>query len=122
MRRKKILLVDDSPTILALERLFLRADYDITAAQDGRAGLNRALAEAPDLILVDLVMPGMGGLQLCKALRANDTTRCTPIIMLSSHTELKSVRAGYQAGCSAYLPKPVDGPRLLAAIKRCLGD
>jgi CheY-like chemotaxis protein len=120
MQKKKLLLVDDSPTILALERLLLRPDYDITTAQDGRDGLAKAVAERPDLILLDLVMPGMTGLQVCKALRADEATRQTPIIMLSSHTEVRSMKAGYRSGCSAYLTKPINGPQLIVAIKRCL--
>jgi len=122
MERKKILLIDDSLTILALERLFLCHDYDVTSSQDGRAGLDKARVERPDLILLDLVMPGMSGLRVCRTLRSEDATRRTPIIMLSSHTELQCVKAGYQSGCSAYLAKPVNGPQLLAAIKRCLGE
>jgi len=122
MRRKKILLIDDSQTILTLERLVLRLDYDVTTATDGRTGIARAIEEKPDLVVLDMVMPGMTGDTVCKRLRANEATRAIPIVMVTSRTEPKMVEMGYRSGCSAYLTKPIDGPKLLATIKSCLGD
>lgn len=120
MQRSKLLLVDDSQTILMLERLILQADYDIITATDGRTAIARALAERPDLIVLDLVMPELDGLQVCEALRRHEATRRTPILMLTSEVAWASMKAGYVRGCSSYLIKPVDGPRLLAKVKRFL--
>ena len=122
MRRKKILLVDDSEAILMLERLFLKADYDTITATDGRSGLAKALADPPDLVLLDLVMPGMTGLRLCRVLRAEEATRRTPIVMVTSHREPGLISASYRSGCSATLTKPIHGPELLATVKSFLGD
>jgi CheY-like chemotaxis protein len=120
VRRKKLLLVDDSETVLMLERLILQGDYDIITATDGRTAIARALADRPDLIVLDLVMPEMDGVEVCKALRSRPETKRTPIVMVTSEAGWESMKAGYTGGCSAYLTKPVHGPRLLAKIKRFL--
>ena len=122
MRRKKILLVDDSEAILMLERLFLQADYDITMAKDGRSGIAKAIADHPDLVILDLIMPGMTGAHVCRALRAEESTKRTPIVMVSSHCEPGLISASYRSGCSAYITKPIRGPELLATVKSFLGD
>lgn len=122
MERKKILLVDDSEAILMLERLFLQSDYDISIARDGPSGIARARADQPDLVILDLIMPGMTGINVCRALRANMSTRRTPIVMVTSHREPGLITAGYRSGCTAYLTKPIYGPALLATVKSCLED
>lgn len=120
MQRKKVLLVDDSEAVLMLERLILQTDYDIITASDGRTAIAKALVDRPDLIVLDLVMPEMDGLEVCKTLRSQEATRRTPIVMLTSQVEWASMKAGYLHGCAAYLTKPVEGPRLLAKVKLLL--
>src|SRR5262245_52002508 len=120
--RKKILLVDDSEVVLMLETLFLRSDYDIITAADGRAALARALAARPDLVILDVVMPGKNGLQLCRALRRAEATKSTPIVMLSSQNGVSTRKACYLSGCTAFVSKPVDGPKLLAQVRGLLND
>jgi CheY-like chemotaxis protein len=120
--RKKILLVDDSKVVLMLETLFLRSDYDIITAADGRAAVARALAEPPALVVLDLVMPGMNGLQVCRALRRAEATKSTPIVMLSSQNSVSSRKACYLSGCTVFVSKPVDGPKLLAQVRGLLNE
>jgi DNA-binding response OmpR family regulator len=121
MKRKKILLVDDSNTILMMEKFILRHDsYEIVTASDGEEGVRQALAHRPDLILLDVVMPKMGGFEACRQLRALEATRDTPIIMVTTRGEATNVETGWTAGCSDYITKPINGIELLAKVRNFL--
>jgi DNA-binding response OmpR family regulator len=123
MAKKKILLVDDSSTVLLMERMILsRDDYDLVVAHDGQEGVEKATAERPDLILMDVVMPRMDGFEACKRLREQDTTRAIPVIMVTTRGELSSVESGYASGCSEYVTKPINGLELLTKVRSCLGQ
>jgi DNA-binding response OmpR family regulator len=123
MDRKKILLVDDSSTVLLMERMILsKSEYDVVTARDGVEGLEKARAERPDLILMDVVMPRMDGFEAVKQLRAEDATRAIPVIMVTTRGELTSVEAGYASGCNDYVTKPINGLELLAKVRSCLGQ
>jgi DNA-binding response OmpR family regulator len=122
MDKKKILLVDDSPTVLLLERMILSKDgYEIVTAKDGLEGVEKAQAERPDLILMDVVMPRMDGFEACRKLRERDETRSIPIIMVTTRGELASVETGYASGCNDYVTKPIAALELLAKVRSCLG-
>ncbi len=120
--RKKVLAIDDSSTVLLSERLLLSRQYDVLSARDGEEGLEKARAERPDLILLDVVMPGMNGFEACRRLREAEETRGIPIIMVTTRGELSNLEAGYQAGCSEYVTKPFNGPELLAKVQSLLGE
>jgi DNA-binding response OmpR family regulator len=121
--RKKILLVDDSTTVLLMERMILAKDhYDVVEAHDGQEGVEKALEERPDLILMDVVMPRLGGFEACKRLREEDSTREIPVIMVTTRGELQSVESGYAAGCNDYVTKPINGLELLTKVRSCLGQ
>jgi len=122
MSRKKILLIDDSETILMMERMILGQGYDIVTAKDGRTGIERALAEKPDLILLDVVMPSMDGFEVCRLLRAEEVTKTTPIVMVTTRGEADNMEAGFRSGCSDYITKPINGLELLAKVQSCLGE
>ena len=121
-RRKKILVVDDSETALRLQRMILESGYEVVTAKDGEAGVAAALAERPDLILLDIVMPRMDGHEACRRLRAEAATRDTPIIMVSSRGELEQMEAAFGSGCTDYVTKPIRSAELLEKIKGCLGE
>jgi len=121
MPRKKILLVDDSPTVLLMERMILaKNQYDVVEARDGQEGLELARAEQPDLILMDVVMPRLGGFDAVQRLRQEDLTRDIPVIMVSTRGELESVESGYVSGCNDYVTKPIDVLELLTKVRNCL--
>jgi CheY-like chemotaxis protein len=120
--RRKVLLVDDSSTVLFMERALLSRSYEVVSARDGREGIEKALAEKPDLILMDVVMPRMNGLEAVRHLRSEPETRNIPVIMVSTRGELRSVESGYEAGCNEYVTKPFSGVELLAKVRSCLGD
>ena len=123
MVRKKILLVDDSSTVLLMERMILsKNQYDVVTAKDGVEGVEKAVAEKPDLILMDVVMPRMDGFEACKKLREQDGTKAIPVIMVTTRGELASVETGYASGCNEYVTKPINGLELLAKVRSCLGQ
>jgi DNA-binding response OmpR family regulator len=120
--RKKILLVDDSETILMMERMVLQHSYDVITAKDGDAGVATAIEQRPDLILLDVVMPKIDGFHACRRLRREDATRSTPIILVTSRGEVSHMEQGFRCGCSDYITKPIDTLELLEKVKNCLGE
>jgi len=121
MRRKKILLVDDSPTAILWQRLILEDDkYDILVATDGEEALRVAKAERPDLILLDVVMPGMSGFDTLRALRADPDLHDLAILMVTTRGEMENMVRGYESGCNEYITKPVDRAELLTKVRSYL--
>lgn len=116
--RKKILLVDDQNTVLMMEQMMLKSSgYDLVIARNGAEAVEKALAERPDLILLDVIMPKMDGFEACRTLRAHEETRHVPIIMVTTRGEAVNVETGYAAGCTAYVTKPFSAPELLTKLK-----
>ena len=116
--RKKILVVDDEPTITrALRASFLANGYDVRAAHDGISGLNVLEDWRPDLIVTDLAMPDMDGIQLCKRVRA---VSALPIILLSVREDVESKIRALDAGADDYVTKPFSIDELLARIRTAL--
>jgi len=119
MKLKKVLLVDDSSTALLLEQMILkkRADFELISARDGQEAIDKATAEMPDLIVMDIVMPRLSGMEALKQLRLNDSTRHIPIILVTSRGEPESIETGYASGCNDYVTKPINGTELLSKIQ-----
>jgi CheY-like chemotaxis protein len=123
MQRKKILLVDDSNIALMMEQLILKSGaWDVVVAHDGVEGYQKAIADRPDLILLDVVMPRMDGVETCRKLRAHEVTRLVPIIMVTTRADAENVETAYRTGCNGYVAKPIDGPELLDKVRSFLGD
>jgi DNA-binding response OmpR family regulator len=123
MARKKILTVDDSNMILMMEKMILKqGPYDLVTASDGAAAVETALAERPDLILLDIVMPKMDGIEACKQIRSHEATKETPIIMVTTRGESETENLAYEAGCTDYVTKPIDGPDLLSKMRKLLSE
>ena len=120
---KKILLVDDSNTVLLMERMILsQSRYELCTARNGREGVERAHSERPDLILMDVVMPEMNGLDALAAIRAHEATRDIPVIMVTTRGEADSMETGFARGCNDYVTKPVNSNELLAKVRNLLGE
>jgi DNA-binding response OmpR family regulator len=120
---KKVLLVDDSNTVLMMERMVLKKrDYQILTASNGEEGVRRALAERPDVILMDVIMPEMNGFEACRRLRQEEATKNIPIIMVTTRGESANVETGFESGCNDYITKPVDALELLAKLRDQLGE
>lgn len=123
MSAKKILLVDDSSTMLLMEQMVLGSSgYQILTAQDGEAGLRAAVSHRPDLIILDVVMPVMDGLEACRQLRSHEVTRETPILLVTTRSESVYVQEGFISGCNDYVLKPINTHELLSKVKNLLGD
>jgi len=116
-----ILIVDDNLTNLDILQTRLEAhDYKILTATDGEAGLGMAKEKKPDLILLDIMMPKMDGIEVCQHLRADSSLPFMPIIMVTAKADPKDVVAGLEAGGDEYLTKPVDHAALVARVKSML--
>jgi CheY-like chemotaxis protein len=116
-----VLVVDDAATArLALANV-LGSRFELHMADDGRAGLELARAVAPHLILMDVMMPEMDGLEACRAMRATRELETTPIILVTAQGDEWDVEAGYTSGCTDYVTKPVDRVELMAKIDSWLG-
>ena len=120
MSRKKILIVDDSETIVLFEKLILGSGYEILTSKNGRLGVEKAVKEKPDLILMDIMMPEMDGVESLKAIRSHPETRTIPVIMVTTKSEQARVEVCYQLGCNDYLTKPIDKVELLSKVEKQL--
>ncbi|MFO8166029.1 MAG: response regulator [Thermodesulfobacteriota bacterium] len=116
-----LLIVDDNPTNLDILQARLTAhNYEILTAQDGVTALAMAREKQPDLILLDIMMPKMDGIEVCRRLRADSSLPFMPIIMVTAKADSKDVIAGLEAGGDEYLTKPVDHAALVARVKSML--
>ena len=114
----KILVVDDSPTErLALQELLTREGYQVVSAESGEQAITASKSEKPDLILMDVVMPGMNGYQATRTISRDEGTRDIPIIMCTSKGQETDKIWGMRQGALDYLVKPVDHDELLARIR-----
>ena len=117
----RILIVDDTPTNLDILQTRLAVHgYEILTAADGEEGLAKAMAEQPDLILLDVMMPKLDGLEVCRRLKADPSLPFMPIILVTARGDSKDVVAGLEAGGDEYLAKPVDQAALVARVKSML--
>ncbi|MDQ6680729.1 MAG: response regulator [Pseudomonadota bacterium] len=117
----RILVVDDNPTnIKILQTRLGNEGYDIVTAADGEEALVAARELLPDLILLDIMMPRLDGIEVCKRLRADQDFPFTPIILVTAMTDTKDVVAGLEAGGDEYLTKPVDHAALAARVHSML--
>ncbi|MDD4645488.1 MAG: response regulator, partial [Bacteroidales bacterium] len=115
-----ILLVDDDPEILIVLRDFLQSDYNIIFAADGREAYNKIIADKPDLIVSDVMMPEVDGIELCHMIRENFDTSHLPVILLAAKGEMEDRIAGLQAGADSYIPKPFHPEHLKVRISKLL--
>src|SRR6266852_306515 len=117
----RILIADDTPANLHILQLRLAANgYEIITATDGEEAIAAARQHHPDLILLDVMMPKLDGIEVCRRLRADASLPFIPIIMVTARTDPKDVVAGLEAGGDEYLTKPVDQAALVARVKSML--
>jgi CheY-like chemotaxis protein len=119
---KTVLIVDDDPMAAASVRTLLATHgYEVHAVESGSEALDWLRGRTPDLILLDVVMPGMSGFEVCRRLRDAPATRAIPIVFLTYRKGLSDLNEGQQAGSDLYLVKPVLATKLLHFVEMFLG-
>ena len=115
---KSILLVDDTETVLLFERTMLKGmGFQLRVAKDGAGALEEVSRAAPDLILLDIVMPGLDGIETCRRLKDDPQTRDIPIVMVTTKGQPEMVEKAFEVGCDDYITKPLDKTELLSKVK-----
>lgn len=118
---KKILVIDDYPdNVFLLKERLEKEGFEVLKAFDGETGIQIATAELPDLILLDIMLPGMSGYEVCQLLTSKEETRLIPIILLTALTEVDNLRQGLQAGAFDYIKKPFNKIELISRINSAL--
>jgi two-component system, OmpR family, alkaline phosphatase synthesis response regulator PhoP len=121
MAEQKILVVDDEPAILELVRFnLLREGFTVTTVEEGTKALEVVHAQPPDLLVLDLMLPGIDGLEVCRRLKQDPATRQIPIVMLTAKGEESDIVIGLELGADDYIPKPFSPRVLIARIKAVL--
>jgi CheY-like chemotaxis protein len=119
---KKILIVDDNPNVLKLLNISLsKAGFKVVEAENGEVAFNVANKELPDLIISDIMMPQMDGIELCWMIRENSQIPMVPFIFLTSFDDSEMEIRGFRAGADEYLNKPIDRKELLERVNELLG-
>ena len=121
MSSVRVLLVEDDPVILRLlEVNFELEGYDVLLAHDGAEGIDMARDQRPDLVISDIMMPNVSGIELVEALKGDEVTAGIPIILLSAKAQSADVRAGMEAGADDYITKPFEPLELVDRVQALL--
>ena len=121
MRKPTLLVIEDDPDIVEVVRYNLeREGFRVLVASTGDAGLAEARRAPPDLVVLDLMLPGTDGLGVCRALRAEEATASTPVLMLTAKSEETDVVVGLEMGADDYLTKPFSPRELVARVRALL--
>lgn len=115
-KKWRILIVDDEPNNLQLLRQILKGSYQLSMATDGQQAVEIAHKIKPDLILLDVMMPGMDGYQACQKLKSEPETHKIPVIFVTAKTEVVDEKRGFDVGAVDYITKPVSGPIVHARV------
>lgn len=120
-RKAKILLVEDEPGVAEVGRKRLEVSgYEVLLARNGPEGLAKAQQEQPDLIVLDVMLPGLNGYEICTMLKQDTRYQRIPIILLTARAQGKDKDLGMECGADAYLTKPCKGEDLIAQIQTLL--
>lgn len=121
MAGRKVLVVDDSPTELAVMSSLLQNEgFEVITARDGDDALAKLDRDRPEVVLLDVIMPGKNGFSLCRAIRSSADYGRTPIILVTSKSQDSDRFWGLKQGANDYIVKPWDPPSLIAAVRRHL--
>jgi len=118
-----VLVVDDEPLTQDLLRLMLEpAGFRVTGAEHGLEALQKVQESKPDIMILDVMMPYMDGITVCRKIRSNPETADLPIVMLSGKTHLNAVEEGIEAGANRYLAKPMSRNDLIQNLREVLAE
>lgn len=122
MARKILIVEDDVSTSRFLSYTMEHEGYQVLTALDGLEGLKKALTENPDLVVLDIMLPGLDGFELCHRLRAYSPTADIPVLMLSAKTQDADKSAAFKMGANFYMVKPADPAKIVDAVKNMLNE
>lgn len=118
----KILVVDDEPDMRFLARVFLeKAEHSVVEAEDGESALGKIVKDKPDIVLIDVMLPGEDGWEICKKIKSIDETKGIPVAMFTIRSSDDAVERSMKCGADAHIKKPFEREELLATIDRLLG-
>ncbi len=118
----RVLIADDEPNIvISLEYLMKREGYEVLIARDGQEALDTILRERPQLVLLDVMMPHKTGFEVCQQVRATESVKDTPILMLTAKGRETDVAKGLGVGATAYLAKPFSTKEIAQKVRELLG-
>lgn len=121
--KRQILVVDDEVGALTLIGIMLeRGGFEVQKARDAQIALTMLGEYTPDLIILDVMMPGMDGIELCGVIRQRESLRKTPVLILSARGDAESIIRGIEAGANDYLPKPILHHDLVSKVRSMLGQ
>lgn len=122
MGQRHVLVVDDDPLILEVLRTVLDLEeFRVTTATDGETGLRLLAEDPPDVVVCDVMMPGLDGLEVCRRIKADPSTAQLPVVLLTARDRTEDQTAGEEAGCDAYLTKPFSPLYLIDVISEVRG-
>jgi DNA-binding response OmpR family regulator len=120
---KRILVVDDDPTYLTLEESVLKREgYEVVTAEDGTKAMTLYQEQDFDLVLLDVMMPGVDGFEVSRTLREGDRQKKVPVVFVTSKDDSKSMQEGFRSGGRVYLTKPFTNFQLVKMVKSVIGD
>jgi putative two-component system response regulator len=115
--KSRVLIVDDEPGNIKILSNVLAQDYALSVATNGRQALEIARVQSPDIILLDMIMPEMDGIEVCEALKASEETKDIPVIFVTSMSDTANEERGLDAGAVDYISKPISPPIVKARVK-----
>ncbi len=115
--KSRILIVDDEPGNIKILSNLLAQDYTLSVATNGKQALEVARVQSPDIILLDMIMPEMDGIEVCQALKASEDTKDIPVIFITSMSDTANEERGLDAGAVDYISKPISPPIVKARVK-----
>ncbi len=116
-KHPRILVVDDAPENLMIMESVLSRDYSLKMFSDSAQALEYAFANPPDLILLDVMMPGIDGFEICRQFKANDRLADVPVIFITSKTDIEDEERGFAVGASDFIHKPISAPIVSARVR-----
>lgn len=121
--KKKIVLIDDNTSFVdVLSRFLVVKKFEVFTAYNGTEGMKIVSKHMPDLILLDIMMPGLSGYEVCAKLKQVEKTKQIPIIFLTARSRPEDIKKGFELGAAHYITKPFNYPELIEGIKKVIGE
>jgi twitching motility two-component system response regulator PilG len=121
VKRNKILIVEDEESLLKLETIILSSKgYDVVGFTDGAAAIEEISRNIPDIVILDIMLPGMDGFEICRRIKSDSASSRIPVIMLTARKNSQDMERGLKAGAAAYMTKPFKAAQLIGTIERIL--